>query len=35
MSMENHGGMIFTGEIEELGERSVVAPLRPAQIPMD
>jgi hypothetical protein len=33
MSMEKHGGMILSGKTEELGEKSVAAPLCPLQIP--
>jgi len=33
MSMESHGGMILTGETQELGEKPVPVPLRPPQIP--
>jgi hypothetical protein len=32
MSMESHGGMILTGEPEELGEKTVPVPLCPPQI---
>jgi hypothetical protein len=31
--MESHGGMILTGETEELGEKPVPVPLCPPQIP--
>jgi hypothetical protein len=31
--MENDGGMILTGETEELGDKSVPVPLCPLQIP--
>jgi hypothetical protein len=31
--MEKRGGMILTGETEELGEKSVPLPVCPPQIP--
>jgi hypothetical protein len=31
MSMDSHGGMILTGETEELGEEPVPVPLNPSQ----
>jgi hypothetical protein len=31
--MENDGGMILTGEREELGEKPVLVPLCPPQFP--
>jgi hypothetical protein len=33
MNIENHGGMILTGEIKELGEKPVLVPLCPPKIP--
>jgi hypothetical protein len=33
MRMEGHGVMIWTGKLEELGEKPVPVPLCPAQIP--
>jgi hypothetical protein len=33
MSMCSHGGMILTGKTEELGEKTVLVPLCPLQIP--
>jgi hypothetical protein len=34
MSVESHGGMILTGETDELGEKLVPVPLCPPQIHM-
>jgi hypothetical protein len=33
MSMKSHGGMILTGETEELREKPLPEPLRTPQIP--
>jgi hypothetical protein len=33
MSLESDGGIILTGETEELGEKPVPVPLCPPQIP--
>jgi hypothetical protein len=35
VSIENDGGMIFTGETDELGEKLVPVPLCPPQYHMD